>query len=213
MWCIRKKNIIGGTLPIPVLVLQKMVRVMTFSGRNSSKVNMQKMVGPFQRYNQTLSTKTLQWIQKIQMMPQTNYVKIWWRVRKMQTTGTLLIIMWTRPYIIFHIKNFQALESRQFGCVKYPQDIRYIPRGAVAMYLFTTGWQHGIFWPCSCCNNQQKRHTKEFGAPSLVRYAENVSYWLHDLNDKSKYLGQEMFNILSTEGTTEDNSDLEISHR
>ena len=37
-------------------------------------------------------------------------------------------------------------------------------------------------------------------------------YWFYDLGDKSKYLGEELFNVLITEGTTGDDADFESSH-
>ena len=42
---------------------------------------------------------------------------------------------------------------------------------------------------------------KGFDGPYLVWYEEDKSYWLHDLEDRSKYP--------STEGTTDGDDDLE----
>ena len=45
----------------------------------------------------------------------------------------------------------------------------------------------------------------------FLGYVEDGSYWTKDLNNESKYLGEEMFKITSTEGSTGDNSDLKTS--
>ena len=47
---------------------------------------------------------------------------------------------------------------------------------------------------------------------NLVRYVEDGAYYLHDLGDKSRYLREELFVIISTEGISDDNADLESGH-
>ena len=41
---------------------------------------------------------------------------------------------------------------------------------------------------------------------------EDGPYWLHGLGDKSKYLGEELLNIIRTKVTTDGDSDLESGH-
>ena len=46
----------------------------------------------------------------------------------------------------------------------------------------------------------------------LVQYVDDGSFWLHDLADKTMYLGEKMFNDLYTEGGIDEDIDLKSGH-
>ena len=101
--------------------------------------------------------------------------------------------------------TMEALEGGDFEYLYCPEDITSLSRGAKPMYLFMRGWEFGTAQPHIWCNNWQ---LKDFDAPHLVRYVEDGSYWLHDLNDRLVYLGKEVLNSPSTERTTNNDAEL-----